>query len=204
MHNKQLKFENPIRLSELNPSETLQKIGLMDDHTVCDIGAGSGIFTLPAAKATKNKVYALELSDEMLTIIGNKAKSEGISNIELVKVDSETLNLADDSFDIAIMVTVLHEIKNKTAMLMEIRRILNTDGRLVIIEFHNRETPMGPALSHRIGKDELLETLNSTGFSEIESFDLGDNFYCSVFRCNLCACKHTKNPPYCDGSHEML
>ncbi|MDX9872724.1 MAG: methyltransferase domain-containing protein [Clostridia bacterium] len=182
MQNKQLKFENPVRLAELNPTGTLQRIGLQDSHTLCDIGAGSGIFTLPAAQATKEKVYALELSAEMLSLIGDKAKAEGITNIELVKVEGETFDLADNTMDIALMVTVLHEIKNKEALLTEIRRILKMEGRLAIIEFHKRETPMGPALSHRMEKEELPDLLPSAGFREMESFDLGDNFYCGIYK----------------------
>jgi len=68
MDNKQMKFENPVRIKELKPIETLIRIGLKENHVVCDIGAGSGIFTIPASMITKNKVYALEINDAMLSI----------------------------------------------------------------------------------------------------------------------------------------
>ncbi|WP_066640126.1 class I SAM-dependent methyltransferase [Desulfolucanica intricata] len=184
MQSKQLKLENPLRLSELNPSETLQKIGLLDSHVVCDIGAGSGVFTLPAARITKNKVYALEISDEMLSVIGHKAKAEGNTNIELVKVKDDIFSLSDHSIDIALMVTVLHEIKDKVVILAEVKRILNDDGRLAIIEFHKKETPLGPPPGHRMGKDETINTLNCSDFIEFNRFDLADNFYCLVFKRN--------------------
>jgi ubiquinone/menaquinone biosynthesis C-methylase UbiE len=176
-----MKYENLIRLAELNPSVTLEKIGLRDNHTVCDIGAGSGIFTLPAAKISNNKVYALEINDEMLSIIGDKAKADGSSNIELVKVKGEIFDLADDTIDIFLMVTVLHEIKDRATLMAEVKRIINKNGRLAIIEFHKRETPMGPTINHRIGKEETIDIVISAGFMEIDSFDLGDNFYCLVF-----------------------
>lgn len=182
MQNKQLKLENPRRLAELNPTETLMRIGLLDNHTVCDIGAGSGIFTLPAARLTKNKVYALEISAEMLSVIGDKAQAEGATNIELAKVKGDHFDLADHSIDLALMVTVLHEIEDKAVMLAEINRILKDTGRLAIIEFHKQETPMGPSLSHRISQAETIDTLNCAGFVKFDSFDLGDNFYCVVFK----------------------
>lgn len=181
MSSKQSKLENPLRISELNPSDTLRRIGVLENHTVCDIGAGSGVFTLPVAKITKNKVYALEISDEMLSIIGDKAKTEGITNIELIKVKDDFFTLKNDSVDIALMVTVLHEIKDKTVILSEVKRILNNNGRLAIIEFHKKETPMGPRFSNRIGIDETVKIMESAGFSESDGFTLGDNFYCLVF-----------------------
>lgn len=182
MNNKQLKLENPTRLEELKPMNTLKKIGLQENHIVCDIGAGSGIFTIPAAMITRNKVYALEISDEMLSIIGEKAKVLGVTNIELIKVKDEHFNVLDDSIDIVLMVTVLHEIPNKTVFLEDVKRILMNQGKLAVIEFHKRETPMGPPVEHRIGKNVVIETLNNSGFLVDDEFDLGDNLYCLVFR----------------------
>jgi ubiquinone/menaquinone biosynthesis C-methylase UbiE len=181
MNKKQMKFENPLRLEELKPKETLQRIGLRGDHVLCDIGAGSGIFTIPAAKITKNIVYALEINDEMLSVIEDKANNEGISNIELIKVHNDHFDLEDGSVDIILMVTVLHEIQNKHVVLEEVKRLLNNSGKSAVIEFHKRETPMGPPPSHRMGKNEVKDLFGDLGFTVIEDFDLGDNFYCLVF-----------------------
>lgn len=177
-----MKLENPMRLKELEPMNTLKKIGLQENHIVCDIGAGSGIFTIPAAMITSSKVYALEISDEMLSIIGEKAKDQGVSNIELIKVQDEHFDVLDDSIDIALLVTVLHEIPNKTVFLKEIKRILKDNGKISVIEFHKRETPMGPPVEHRMDKNDVIARLKNSGFIVEDEFDLGDNLYCLVFR----------------------
>ncbi|MGE4274167.1 MAG: hypothetical protein AB7E31_15105 [Desulfitobacterium sp.] len=44
---KQSKSGSPLRLLELNPSGTLEKIGLSENHIVCDIGAGSSKTSFP-------------------------------------------------------------------------------------------------------------------------------------------------------------
>ena len=181
MNNKRAKLENPSRLDELKPTETLKRIGLGESHTLVDIGAGSGIFTLPAARITKNKVYALEINEEMLSIIDEKAKSEGAINIELIKVQGDKFTLEDQAADIVLLVTVLHEIQNKTALLKEVKRILKGNGKVVIIEFHKSNTPMGPPIANRIAKQEVICELQESGFLVHEEFDLGDNFYCLVF-----------------------
>lgn len=181
MQNRQLKFESSARLSELKPAETLKRIGLMDSHILCDIGAGSGIFTLPGAKMTQNTVYALEKSEEMLSIIRDKIRNENISNITLIKVEDERFAIADHSVDLALLVTVLHEITDKSVFLTEIKRILKDTGKLAIIEFHKQETPMGPPVDHRISKDETQRELEAVGLKKLDFYDLGDNYYCMIF-----------------------
>lgn len=175
------KLENFERVYELNPIDTLKRIGLQNGNTVCDIGAGTGIFTLAASRMTENKVYALEIDCEMLSLIRERAKSEGIHNIELVKVENESLNIESNSIDLALIVTVLHEIKNKPTFLTEVLRMLKPNGNVAIIEFHKRDTPMGPPIDHRIACGELSQLLRKYGFNKKCEFDLGQNFYCATF-----------------------
>jgi len=63
MDHKQNKLENLESIAELSPKETLLRIGLGEQDIICDIGAGSGIFTIPAARITKNTAFALEIND---------------------------------------------------------------------------------------------------------------------------------------------
>jgi ubiquinone/menaquinone biosynthesis C-methylase UbiE len=181
MNHKQNKLENPLRIEELNPKETLKRIGLQEKDVVCDIGAGSGIFTIPAAMMTGKTVYALEISAEMLSIIEDKMKQEALENIELVKVDNSHFDVEGHSIDLALMVTVLHEIEEKNVFLQEVKRLMKASGKIAVIEFHKRETPMGPPVSHRMGKEEVKETLHNIGFVVQNDLDLGDNYYCLVF-----------------------
>lgn len=180
MDHKQNKLENPVRMSELAPMHTLSQIGLDKSHVLADIGAGSGIFTIPAAEVC-SKVYALEISDDMLAIIGDKAQAGKLANIELVKVSGDRFSINDGCIDIVLMVTVLHEISDRSKFLGEAKRILKKDGILAIIEFLKEQTPMGPPIDHRISKEEVKDELSQRGFSVRQDFDLGLNFYCLVF-----------------------
>lgn len=183
MSHKQNKLENPERLAELSPETTLKRIGLGKSDVLCDIGAGSGIFTIPAAKMTNNLVMALELSDELLDIIKEKAKNQNLDNISVIKVTEDRYNIDAETVDFAILVTVFHEIENKDTLLSEIKRVLKKSGKLAIIEFHKRQTPMGPPVSHRIGKEDVAAICGGHGLNVSDEFDLGDNFYC------ICTCQ---------------
>ena len=181
-NSKQMRMENPLRIAELNPLETLIRVGLSENDSVCDIGAGSGIFTIPAAQITKNNVYALEIDDEMLEVIGEKTKRLGLNNIVPVKVSDDKFNIEDHVVDFALVVTVFHEIENKRGFLSEIKRVLKNEGKIMVIEFHKRETPMGPPVAHRIGESVVKKDFGEFEFTIENNFDLGDDFYCLLFQ----------------------
>lgn len=181
MNHKRSKLESPERLAELRPMDTLKKIGLGENDVVCDIGAGSGIFTIPAAKITNNQVFALDINDEFLGIINEKAREERLTNIMTMKAAGEHYDIEANTVDFVILVTVLHEIENKDILLAELKRIMKSTGRAAVIEFHKRETPMGPPVAHRIGREEVVEAFDRYGFSKSDEFQLGDNLYCVTF-----------------------
>lgn len=180
MNHRQNKLENPARIADLSPRETLVKIGLGEQDIICDIGAGSGIFTIPAARITENTVYAIEINDEFIDIINEKACRENLSNIKTVKVIDDRYNLDTASVDMAVLVTVFHEMDQKESVLTEIKRILKSTGKLAFIEFHKRDTPMGPPVDHRISREEVIRISEANGFRVLGEFDVGDNFYCIV------------------------
>lgn len=175
------KLENPARLQELSPESTMKRIGLEPGMTFADIGAGTGIFAITAAKMSTEKVYALEISEEMIQILNQRKEEAGIDNLDVRQVE-DGLPLDDKSCDLILMVTVFHELDDKDGTLQQIRRSLKYHGRLVIIEFHGYETPMGPPVLHRITKEAVQEHAEANGFCLLESFDLGDNFYCQIYR----------------------
>ncbi|MBB6218127.1 ubiquinone/menaquinone biosynthesis C-methylase UbiE [Anaerosolibacter carboniphilus] len=179
--NRVVKFENPVRISELNPRTTLIRVGFEEGMKLCDIGAGTGIFSFPATEISNDDVYALEISDKMIEVLSSRMAERNIKNLKVKKVDSDILPVESNICDMAIMVTVLHEIKNKDFMLNEIIRILKTKGKLMIIEFHKRKTPMGPPMEHRISEEYVEEICSNNGLKMISKFSLGDNFYTVVF-----------------------
>ena len=178
---KIIKFENPIRVAELNPKNLLIKAGFQENMILCDIGAGTGVFTFPATEISNNDIYALEISDNMIELLTKRMIERNIKNLKIKKVDSSILPLNNLSCDMVIMVTVMHELDNKELMIDEIKRILKQKGKLVIIEFHKKKTPMGPPVDHRISEEYVEEIGNSNGLKTIEKFSLGDNFYCRIF-----------------------
>lgn len=134
------KLDNPRRREIFPQKETLIKLGLKSDDIVADIGCGIGYFTFPAANIVNenNKVYALDISSEMLEDIKSNINENNVRNITCVKTEEYDLKLEAEAVTFAIMVNVLHEIEDKIKMLKEIKRILKLGGKIVIIEFEKK------------------------------------------------------------------
>lgn len=170
------KLEDPNRIAELAPSDTLRKIGLKPGDVFCDVGAGTGVFTIPSAVITENTVYAVDTSEDMQKHLISKAVTGMI-------IEGDIRNIKPCSCDKVLLCSMLHEVENIPDMSRELQRILKDDGILAVIEFYKKDTAMGPPMSHRISEDEVAEALNKN-FKVNKSFALGDNFYCLCFEKN--------------------
>jgi len=173
------KLDNEERRIELPPQGTLELLGYAGDEDFADIGCGIGYFTIPAAQMAKasSKIYALDITDEMLKDVEERASEAGLNNVEIVKVDEYDLKLTEESVGYALLSTVFHEIDDKKRYLEEIHRIIKRGGRLAIIEWEKVEGKKGPPVEHRVSYEELLELLNKYGFAGSMKFLISQNYY---------------------------
>jgi len=169
------KLETPARLAELAPPETLARLGLSDGMTFADIGAGTGIFTTAAAAITRAQIFAVDPSAGMRTILEEKKNELGLQQVEIL---SDVSELPKQSVNLALLCTVLHEIKDQEAFLKQIASGLKPGGKLAVIEFHKQPTPYGPPPEIRISPEDVLRLSASAGFVESERFSLAESYYC--------------------------
>jgi ubiquinone/menaquinone biosynthesis C-methylase UbiE len=117
------------------PVKTLEMLGFTGGVDMADIGCGIGYFSIPAAEIAgpSSKIYALDISIEMLDEVEKRALETGLSNIHNIMVDEYDLKLSDQSVGFAILCNVLHEIEDKNRYLSEICRILQDGGSLQLL-----------------------------------------------------------------------
>jgi ubiquinone/menaquinone biosynthesis C-methylase UbiE len=103
---------------------------------ILEIGPGTGYYTLELAAwvGQEGKVEIFDLQDEMLDHTIRRARARGLWNVDPTQGDAQQLPYEDDSFDAAILITVLGEIPDRDAALAEIARVLRPGGRLVVGE----------------------------------------------------------------------
>lgn len=180
LKNKIEKFENKERLDELNPLLTLQDLGLKKESRVLDYGAGTGIFSIVAAKIAKT-VFAYDINTEFLQHIKDKAISYGLSNVHTVNV-GELSKIGQHSIDLILLVTVFHEMDDLDSLFENLTTLLANNGTIAIIEFHKNRTPFGPSVAHRISQQRVAKEFSTRNFHLLENKDLGENFYLITFK----------------------
>jgi ubiquinone/menaquinone biosynthesis C-methylase UbiE len=103
---------------------------------VLEIGPGTGYYTLDLADwvGPEGAVEIFDLQQEMLDHTIRRARERGLWNVNPTQGDAQQLPYDDDSFDAAVLITVLGEIPDQEAALREIARVLRPGGRLIVGE----------------------------------------------------------------------
>jgi ubiquinone/menaquinone biosynthesis C-methylase UbiE len=103
---------------------------------VLEIGPGTGYYTLDLAEwvGAEGAVEIFDLQQEMLDHTIRRARERGLWNVNPTQGNAEELPYGEDSFDAAVLVTVLGEIPDQDAALREIARVLRPGGRLIVGE----------------------------------------------------------------------
>lgn len=161
----------------------LETLDLRPGEYVVDVGAGSGYFTIPIAKAVGpgGTVLATDIKQEMLDYIARRIKIEQLDNVELLLSQPDDPSLPEGKADLILMVDVYHYIKERTAFGEKLRRGLAPDGRLVVIDFIPKEweeRPWGPPPSQRLSDEELSSDLAKAGLEVVKKYDfLTEQFF---------------------------
>ncbi len=173
------KLDSPKRREVLPAPMILKTIGIERADIVADIGCGTGYFTFPLSEAVGSKglVYALDIETEMLKDIDRKMKEYATKNVFPVASKEYEFKLEDSSIGVALLCTVIHEVKMREKFLKEVNRILFQNGKIIIIEWIKKESDYGPPTDHRLDKDKIKRNLTRTGFQDIEIMDFNEYFY---------------------------
>jgi ubiquinone/menaquinone biosynthesis C-methylase UbiE len=107
-----------------------------EGERILEIGPGTGYYTLDLAEwvGHKGAIEVFDLQQEMLDHTIRRAREKGLWNVNPTRGDAQGLPYGDDSFDAAILITVLGEIPDQDAALREIARVLRPGGRLIVGE----------------------------------------------------------------------
>lgn len=170
-----------------DPSSNIQQFGLTPGMHIADLGAGSGAYSLPLAKAVSpnGKVYACEVQKELLTRMKNDATAEHITNIEYVWSNIEKTGgtkLADRSMDGALVSNTLFIVEDRPAFLAELKRILKPGGHVYFIDWSDAFGGMGPHPDHVITEPKAKELFAQFGFTPEKSIDVGAHHYGVIFK----------------------
>jgi predicted methyltransferase len=120
----------------LRVSEVFSLAGIAPGAKVADIGAGEGFLTVRLARAVgpSGRVYANDINPRELQALRERAREEGLDNVEVVEGAIDDPRLPRESLDAAIILNAYHEMSANDAMLRHILESLKPTGRLVLVE----------------------------------------------------------------------
>jgi ubiquinone/menaquinone biosynthesis C-methylase UbiE len=149
------------RRQQLQPDALLAAAEIKLGERVVDVGAGTGFWTLPLAKLVgpSGQVIAIDVEPIMLDELRALVEAEQLRNVAVVQSDGETIPLADQSVDMALLAFVLHEPPDPATFLRVVRRLLKPNGRLLLIDWQKRVTERGPPVEHRIAQAQVQALL---------------------------------------------
>lgn len=170
-------LESPERRKEFSPEQLLNMIPIKERDNILDFGAGTGYFSIPAAKRIKGNVYTLDMDAAMLEIIKEKASEEQLTNIVPVQGSMGALPLSDGSIDTIIASLVLHEIQPLAPLLQEMKNVLKKEGYLICLELE----PKGRfEKAPRINLEGMEREMIKAGFQVTEKFYPAKSLYMLV------------------------
>ncbi|MDF3002263.1 MAG: methylase involved in ubiquinone/menaquinone biosynthesis [Bacillota bacterium] len=161
-------LESKQRETLMPPEALIRQMPIQKNHTLLDVGAGSGFFTIPMAEATSGMVYAMDPDRRMLSVIEEKAKEKGLHHIELIQEYIESLTMQHESIDFVMASLILHEVPSLKEAIAKIYEVLKTGGHLLCLEYEKDDkVTEGPPMAIRIPSDELERILAFSGFKII-------------------------------------
>ena len=128
-------LEDPARVARLQVAKVVATLDLMPGMAVADLGAGSGLFTRPMAKAVApGTVYAVDIQPDLLSIVDKSAKAAGLSNIVTIVAEAGDPKLPKP-VNLMVICDTLHHIASPAAYLKTIRKYQAPGGRLAVIDY---------------------------------------------------------------------
>jgi len=157
------------RQQEENSQHTINKISIPDTGAIADIGAGTGYYTFQLAKKfPEGKLFAVEIQDAMIRTLEQRAQDQHLDNVTVVKGDTTSPNLPDNSVDLAMMVDVYHELSYPLEMMTAIKKALRDNGRLLLVEYKGEDPDVAIRPLHKMTIKQVNKEMALAGFVLVE------------------------------------
>jgi len=161
----------------------LRKITVEEGQKVAELGCGNfGFFVWPLARLVgrRGQVYAVDILKSTLDEIRRQALRENFPQVKIVWSNLEIFKatgVETSSLDSALLVNVLYQSDKRIEILREAIRLLKRGGKLLIVEWGNADSPLGPTLDKRVKLDSLKVAAPKIGLDVKEEFSAGPYHY---------------------------
>ncbi|HEY1465054.1 MAG TPA: class I SAM-dependent methyltransferase [Terriglobales bacterium] len=159
-------FDNEGRAERLQINGVMDTLGIVSGKSVADIGAGSGFFTVLAARRVGDQgtVYAVDINPEAIQYIDARVKKEDLHNVKTVlgKPDNPLLPVPVDA---VLLLKTYHEIAQPVVLFQNLRHGLAKDAKVGVIDRN------GDGTNHGVGRDVVIREMKKAGYKLVHQED---------------------------------
>jgi SAM-dependent methyltransferase len=160
-------FDSPGRDERLQINRVMEILGIAPGKTVADIGAGSGWFTVRAARRVgeSGTVYAVDINPEAVEHINNRAQNEKLQNVKTVLSAPDDPKLPASAVDAVLMLKTYHEIAQPVTLLRNLRSSLRAGAKIGVIDRN------GNGEDHGVNNDVVIREMGEAGYKLLARYD---------------------------------
>jgi SAM-dependent methyltransferase len=159
-------FDSPGRDERLQINRVMDILAIVPGKTVADIGAGSGWFTVRAAKRVGDTgaVYAVDINPEAIRYIEARIRKENLHNVKPVlgKPDDPLLPAKVDA---VLLLKTYHEVAQPITLLRNLRSSLAAGARIGVIDRN------GNGENHGVSREVVIREANEGGYRLVQQYD---------------------------------
>lgn len=134
---------------------------------VADVGAGTGAFMEPIARAVgpTGRYLAVDVDPEMVAILAARARRLGLPQVRVVHSRRHDVRLAPASVDLVVVIDTYHHFDPVAPMNRSLFRALKPGGRLVVVDFDRRPDSPEWVKDHvRADRATFMREIEAAGF----------------------------------------
>jgi hypothetical protein len=95
-------------------------------------------------------------------------------NVVTILAPPDDPNLAPRKVDLVLMVNTYSYLEDRIAYLKKIKKVINKKSSIAIVDFKEKNTPVGPPNNLKVSADSVVKELEEAGFEgfEVDSLSL--------------------------------
>jgi predicted methyltransferase len=160
-------FDSPGREDRLQLNRVMDMLAIKPGKTVADVGAGSGWFTVRAARRVTDKgtVYAVDINPEAIDYINRRAQREKLHNVKTVLGREDNPLLPAESIDAVLLLKTYHEVAKPVDLLSNLRQSLKPGAQVGIIDRN------GNGEDHGVASEVVIREATEAGYRLVSQSD---------------------------------
>jgi ubiquinone/menaquinone biosynthesis C-methylase UbiE len=160
-------FDTPGRENRLQINRVMDILGIAQGKTVADIGAGSGWFSVRAAKRVGGggMVYAVDINPEAIRYIDERAQKAQLRNVKTILGKADNPLLPENSVDAVLLLKTYHEVAQPVALLQNLHSALRPGAKVGVIDRN------GNGEDHGVAREVVIREAKKAGYKLAEQYD---------------------------------